>query len=181
MKKFLLFLPLFLTTLGCFAGGLSAWQEETPYGHTIYHDGSAGGWVCLSIVTNSICFQHFYFYKGHTVAYSDSSYFIINERKETVQKFTNEQQWLEAIQQQNLKPIFKREYNSDYSSIFGDDIFFFLVFLPVPLLMPILWLCCLISLAFPWQWAKGFRKYYAWIYPSIVLILIMYSIFPQSL
>lgn len=180
MKKQLLFLVLFIASINCFAGGLSAWQVDTPYGHSIDHDGSAGGWVCLSMDTNSVCFQHFYFYKGHTIAHSDSLYFIVNERKETVQEFKNEQQWLQAIKQQNLKPLFKREYNADYSSIFGDGIFFFIVFFPIPLLMPLLWLGCLISLAFPWQWAKGFRKHYSWIYPSVVLIMIMYSIFPQS-
>jgi len=180
MKKNLFFLVLFLITLSCYAGGLSAWQEETPYGHTIDHDGSAGGWVCLSMGKNSACFQHFYFYKGHTVAHSDSLYFIINERKEIVQEFKSELAWRRAIKDQNLKPLFKREYNSDYSSIFGDGIFFFIVFFPIPLLMPILWLCCLISLVFTWTWAKGFRKHYAWIYPSIIFVMVMYSVFPQS-
>jgi hypothetical protein len=180
MKK-QLFVLLLLCSLNTFAGGLSSWEERTPYGHKIDHDGSAGGWVCLSMSTNSVCFQQFYFYKGYTIAHSDSLYFIINEDKETVQEFKNEKQWRQAIDQQNLKPIFKREYNADYSSIFGDGIFFFIVFFPVPLLMPLLWLFCLISLAFTWQWARGFRKHYAWIYPSIVLIMITYSILPQSI
>lgn len=180
MKKQLLFFIFFIAASNCFAGGLSAWEEKTPYGHSIYHDGTAGGWVCLSMDTTSTCFQHFYFYKGHTIAHSDSLYFIINEGKETVQEFNNEQQWLQAIKQQNLKPLFKRAYNSNYSSIFGDGIFFFIIFFPIPLLLPIIWLFCLISLAFSWKWAKGFRKHYAWVYPSIVFIMIMYSIFPQS-
>lgn len=180
IKKYLIIL-LVLCSLNSFAGGLSAWQEDTPYGHKIDHDGTAGGWVCLSIDTTSVCFQQFYFYKGHTVAHSDSLYFIINERKETVQEFNNKAKWQLAIEQQNLNPIFKREYNSNYSSIFGDGILFFIVFFPVPLLMPILWLCCLISLAFPWRWARGFRKHFSWIYPSIILIMIIYSSFPQSI
>lgn len=180
MKRYLLLAILTFYYFNSNAGGLSAWQEDTPYGHKIDHDGSAGGWVCLAIDTNSLCFKHFYFYKGHTIASSDSLYFIINERNETVQQFTNEKNWQNAIKQQGLKPLFKREYNANYSSIFGDGIFFVIVFFPIPLLMPIIWIACVISLAFPWKWAKKTRKHYAWIYPSIILLMVLYSIFPQS-
>lgn len=181
MKKYQLLLVLLLVSHYLFAGGLSAWQEDTPYGHKINHDGAAGGWVCLSMDTASVCFQQFYFYKGHTVAQSDSLYFIIDEQKETVQEFQNKGQWQQAINEQNLNPIFKRTYNANYSSIFGDGIFFFIVFFPVPLLLPILWLFCLVSLAFSWKWGRGFRKHYAWIYPSIIFVMMMYSLFPQSI
>ena len=179
-KKYLLIL-LVLCSLSAFAGGLSAWQEETPYGHKIDHDGTAGGWVCLSMDTTSVCFQQFYFYKGHTVAHSDSLYYIIDEEKETLQTFKNKDQWIRAIEKQNLDPAWKREYNANYSSIFGDGILFFIVFFPVPLILPIFWLSCLISLAFPFKWAKGFRKHFSWIYPGLIFLMIIYSIFPQSI
>lgn len=180
MKKILL-LALMLTSLNSFAGGLSAWQEDTPYGYKIDHDGTAEGWVCLSLDTTSVCFKEFYFYKGYTISQSDSLYYIINERKETVQKFSNEKEFLQQIKAQNLEPFFKREFNSNYSSAFGDGLFFMILLVPIPFLIPLLWLFCVISLLFPWRWAYGFRKHFAWIYPSIIFVMILYSALPQSI
>lgn len=50
------------------AGGLSAWVEETSYGHEMYHDGTSSYWVNMYI-GDGVLFQKFYFYKGHTIAY----------------------------------------------------------------------------------------------------------------
>lgn len=180
MKNILL-LILMLASLNTFAGGLSAWQKDTPYGHKIDHDGTAGGWVCLSLDTTSVCFTHFYFYKGHTIAQGDRLYYIINERNETVQKFSDKMEFSQQIKAQNLEPFFKREYNSDYSSAFGDGLFFMILLVPIPFLTPLLWLFCISSLLFPWRWAFGFRKHFAWIYPSVIFILILYSVLPQSI
>ncbi|MFC4211841.1 hypothetical protein ACFOWA_11645 [Pedobacter lithocola] len=181
MEKNWLFTFFFLSSLTCSAGGLSAWQEDTPYDHKIDHDGTSGGWVCLALDTTSVCFKEFYFYKGCTIAKSDSLYYIINERKATVQQFNNQKNWLKAIKAQNLEPFFKREFNSDYSSAFGDGLFFFIVFFPFPFLLPIMWLCCVFSLLFPWAWAMGFRKHFSWVYPTIIFIMILYSSLPQSI
>lgn len=179
--KQICFILLFLAgTVRSFAGGLSFWQERTPYGHTIEHDGGAGGWVCLSLDTSSVCFQQFYFYKGHTIARTDSAFFIINEKEQIIQRFTNKALWQKAIAAQGLEPFWKREYNDNYGI---DKIWmpFCFVFFPFPFLLPLLWLFCLISLLFPWRWARGFRKHYAWIYPAFfIMVLLIYDL-PGSL
>lgn len=176
---FVLLLLLNMVSLA-FAGGMSAWQEKTPYGHDIEHDGTAGGWICMQIDTNSVCFQHFYFYKGHTIAESKSEFFIINEKTERIQKFTNQEQWRKAVIVQKLVPLWKREYNDNY----GIDKFagaILLILVPIPLFLPLLWLFCAISLLFPWAVARGFRKHFAWVYPVLILAVFLYYNIPQSL
>ena len=96
-------LLILVCSVKSFAGGFSAWQKESPYGHNMEHDGAAGGWVCMDLDTNRLCFQSFYFYKGYTIAQSVDRYYIINESKESFQQFTDKKQWRLAIKQQNLK------------------------------------------------------------------------------
>jgi hypothetical protein len=173
---FLLFIFLSGKT---FAGGLSAWQEDTPYGHSMDHDGMAGGWIYMQIDTTSVGFQQFYFYKGYTIAHSDSAFYIIDEKANHIQKFNSNAQWQKAIAEQNLKPLLKREYNSSYGidKVLGPV---FLLMAPFPLLLPLLWGFCLISLFFRWQRAKFFRKHYTWIYPTILLLVFLSYNVPQS-
>ena len=178
-RLYLVIMVFFAVSTSAFAGGLSAWQEDTPYGHSIYHDGTSGGWIEMRIDTINIEFQHFYFYKGFTVAESDSSYFIIDEKNEQVEKFTDKAMWQRAIANKKLEPTFKRTYSSAYGvDKEWDPLLLFL--LPIPLLLPILWLFCLISLFLPWKRAKGFRKYFVWIYPSLLLVVWLWYAIPQS-
>ncbi|SET56378.1 hypothetical protein [Hymenobacter actinosclerus] len=163
------------------AGGLSAWQESTPYGHRLDHDGSAGGWITMTLDTTVVEFQHFYFYRQHTIADSRSGYLIINEASEQVQRFSSEAEWHQQLARQKLVPLWKRAYNANYSGIFGDGTFFFLVFFPFPLLVPLLWLACLMSLPFFGRKLYRLRRTISWLYPAICLVAVLLSVFPQSL
>ncbi|MBV7530848.1 hypothetical protein [Chitinophaga sp. sic0106] len=180
LRNILLALFALLLTATAFAGGMSAWEEKTPKGNTIYHDGTAGGWITLTMDTTEVMFRHFYFYKGCTIATDDSLHYIINENNNTVQRFDNEAAWKAAIKAQHLNPLWKREYNDSY----GTDKFghiLLLIFFPIPLLLPILWLVCLISLFFPSGKFFAARKHFSWIYPVIVLLVIFYDNIPQSI
>ncbi|MCZ4244128.1 hypothetical protein [Pedobacter punctiformis] len=162
-----------------FAGGLSAWQEETPYGHEIEHDGTEGGWIRMQLDSTSITFQNFYFYKHYTVAYSDAEFYIVNEKTAVVQRFVNKQQWESALNKQDLEPFWKREYNDNY----GVDKAWaplLLIFLPFPFLLPVLWLICVISLFFTTRRFYGFRKHFLWIYPVLYILVLSANAIPQS-
>lgn len=182
MKRllFLIFIFQFFSGQQAKAGGFSAWTEKTPYGAEMYHDGTSDGIIVLSLDSQSVAFKHFYFYKGHVVARSDSYFFIINEKTQDVQIYRSEAIWKTKIDEQNLVPFLKREYNSDYSSAFGSGVFFLLLLFPIPFIIPLLWLICLISLFFPSRRFYTFRKYVAWIYPTLVLIILFFDSYTQS-
>ncbi|MFB6456786.1 hypothetical protein ACE38W_16055 [Chitinophaga sp. Hz27] len=175
-----LILLTFLAPLSCMAGGLSAWEEETPYHHTLSHDGESTGWVMLSMDTTTLSFQHFYFYKGYIVASADSSQFIINEKTMTVQQFADVNKWQQAIAAQHLNPLWKREFDDCYGTDkFGMMLFLFLV--PVPLFFPLVWLACVISLFFPTRKLLKLRRSISWILPTTAILAWLYYAFPQSI
>jgi hypothetical protein len=163
-----------------FGSGFSAWSDTTPYGHEMEHDGTEEGWILLRLDTTSVSFKHFYFYKNHTIAYSDSLYFIVNEQTESIQEFTQPDRWQAALATQHLQPIWKREYDANYSS---DKVGMVLLVLmiPIPFLGPVLWLVCVISLFFSSRKWYSFRKHYAWIYPLLLLSVYIFVSVPQSL
>ncbi|UKJ08591.1 hypothetical protein [Solitalea lacus] len=174
-----LFMLITLTST-CFAGGLSAWEECTPNGNKLYHDGEAGGLIELTVKDSSIWFKHFYFYKRHIIAEIDSTFYIVNEKNNTIEEFNNESDFKSTLNKKKLIPVFiTRWYNVNY----GIDKFwipFSLVLLPIPFLMPIIWLLCLISLLFKSNKILLLRKLIVFGYPLIgILILIIYN-FPQS-
>lgn len=175
----LLFLSLFQPAK-VFAGGLSAWEETTPGGNTIGHDGTSGGWITLTMDTTTITFKRFYFYKGNVVATSDSSWYIANESTKRVQEFRDEATWKAAIKTQHLKPFWKREYDDHYGSDkFG--MLLLLVLVPFPLFIPLLWLVCVVSLLFSYSRFLPFRKHFSWIYPVVVILVLLANSCPQSI
>ncbi|WP_313376760.1 hypothetical protein [Chishuiella sp.] len=178
--KLIIFFIVFFYCQKIFAGGLSAWNEVTPYGHEMYHDGTSSGRITLSLDSTSVSFKNFYFYKGYTIAKSDSLFLIINEKTQKVQKFTNEKKWKTQLKQKKLVPFFQRDYDSNYSSAFGSG-FIFLILVPYPFFLPIFWLMCLISLCFPTRLFYGFRKHFSWFYPSIIILIMIIESFPQSI
>ena len=181
IPRLLVFL-LLAVPVNCVAGGMSSWSETTPHGHEMRHDGSSSGIIELYMPSNAVFFKHFYFYKNHIIAYDNNTFYIINEKTETVQEFINRNEWKEQIKKQKLKPLWKREYDADYSTaLFGRGYLIFLFLLPFPLLLPLLWLICLISLLFRTRWMIGFRYHFSWSYPVVVFIVWLFEIFPQSI
>ncbi|MBV8252018.1 MAG: hypothetical protein JO154_05370 [Chitinophaga sp.] len=183
MREMLIKTCLFLFLLipfRSFAGGLSAWEEMTPYNNTIAHDGTSGGWITLTMDTTTVSFKHFYFYRGYIVASADSLQYIINEKTKSIQQFTDVNAWQQAIAQQHLDPLWKREFDDCYGTDKFGRILLLLLF-PIPLLVPILWLICLISLLFPTRKLIKIRRHFSWIYPAIVVLVILYDTLPQSI
>ncbi|WP_268846636.1 hypothetical protein [Flavobacterium aestivum] len=164
----------------CFAGEFSAWEDATPYGNKLYHDGGIGRIVELTIDDSSVWFNEFYFYKGHTIAKGKEIFYIINEKTNKIEEFHNEQAFKKALTEKKLNPIFiTRWYDDDY----GIDKFWVpisMILLPFPFIMPIIWLICLISLFTELNKMLLLRKIIVWGYPIIaLLVLIIYNL-PQS-
>ncbi|NIG55737.1 hypothetical protein [Chitinophaga sp. Cy-1792] len=175
-----LLLLLFMIPGRCLAGGLSAWEEDTPFHNILAHDGVTVGWVTLTMDTTSLSFKHFYFYKGFIVASADSSYYIIDEEKKTIQEFGDQDKWQQAIKAQHLNPLWKREYDDCY----GTDKFgmiFALFVLPIPLFLPLLWITCVISLFFSTRKLIFLRRHFSWIYPTVLLLVLLLNRYPNSI
>lgn len=162
------------------AGGLSAWRENTPYGYEMYHDGTSSYTIMMDI-GSGVSFKKFYFYKGHTIAQSDDVFYIIDEINGKVQEYKDKNQWEKALEEKNLVPFIKREYDHNYSSAFGSGVIFLLFFLPFPFLLPLIWVICLISLLFPTRRYIGFRKHFSWSYPAGVIFILLWDSTPQSI
>jgi hypothetical protein len=164
----------------CFAGGLSAWEDDTPYGNKLYHDGEADKLVELTIDSSSVWFKEFYFYKNYIIAKTEGTFYIINERTNAIDEFHNELVFKKALAENELNPVFiTRWYDENY----GIDKFWFpfsMILLPFPFLMPIIWMISLVSLLRKLNKMLLLRKIIVWGYPIIVvLVLIIYNL-PQS-
>ncbi len=182
MKNFLsyLFFIIILFTSKIYASGLSSWTIETPNGHELYYNGTSNKLISLYIGKGSISFKKFYFYKNHIIAHSQSEYYIINEKTEKVQKYSNEKIWNTQIKKQHLKPFFKREYDYSYSSFFQDAMLLIIVFFPFSLLPLLIWVISLISLLFSTKKFYSFRRHYSWIFPTIILLIFIVETNLQS-
>lgn len=164
----------------CYAGGLSAWEDATPYGNKLYYDGGSERLVEFTLKEKEVWFKEFYFYKNYTVAKGDAAFYIIDEKKDKIEVFHNKQDFEKALKERELNPFFiVRWYDDNY----GSDKFwipFSLVLFPFPFLMPILWLICLISLFRQSDKMVFLKKTIVFGYPVIgVLVLIVYNV-PQS-
>ena len=172
-------LLLFIAPINCVAGGMSSWSETTPYGHEMRHEGSSDGIIELYIPSNMVRFKHFYFYKKHIIAHGNNKFYIINEKTATVQEFTNREDWEEQIKKQNLKPIWKREYDYGFRSLV--TVLFFLLFFFPPLFLPLVWLICLINVILFRKKKNTFSKRFLLIYSSMFFLLWLLKTFPQSI
>ncbi|MDR2223018.1 MAG: hypothetical protein LBE34_09795 [Flavobacteriaceae bacterium] len=187
MQKLLYLLLLILFPIRGFCGGLSAWTEQTPYNNSLYYPGT-GNQITFSSnqINQEVNFTHFYFYHGYIIAQNEEEgFYLINEKENTIQSFTEQQAWKQEIKEKGLNPLLKRLYDSDYSSFFGTNMelgILVLLFFPFPFLFPILWIIALITIFFKKQQKRrSFRKVFIILYPSILLVLYLLFLFPQSL
>ncbi|MBS7256304.1 hypothetical protein [Flavobacterium branchiicola] len=165
---------------GCFAGGISSWEDVTPYGNRLYHDGENDELVELTVNNLNIWFKEFYFYKRHIVAIEKGTFFIINEKTNKVEEFHNEQAFKKALKEKKLIPVLITRWHDENYGIDKFWVPFLMVLLPLPFLMPIIWLFCLISLLRKTNKKLFLKKMVTVGYPAIVvLVLIIYN-FPQS-
>lgn len=164
----------------CFAGPFSVWEDVTPYGHKLYHDGGSGKLVELTMDDSSVWFRQFYFYKNHIIAKERGTFYIINEKANTIDEFHNEKVFKKALEEKKLDPIFiTRWYDDNY----GIDKFWVplsMFLFPFPFMMPIIWLICLISLFRKSNKMLFLRKVISIGYPIIVILVWIICNVPQS-
>lgn len=117
----LIVLLLYLAKPMAKAGGLSAFEEKTPYNNTLSYDGSSSYLVYFdftsqpNLATKLVYFKSFYFYKGHIIGKADSAFFVVNEAKLQMFKFKNSEQFEKYLLENSLKPsIWTRWYDFRY-------------------------------------------------------------------
>lgn len=147
----------------------------------MYHDGTSHGLIILNMGENTVVFKHFYFYKNHIIAHSDLEYFIINEKKQTIEEYKDKIAWESELKKRNLTPFLLREYDCNYSSAFGNSSTLFFIFFPFPFFLPLLWIICFISLFFSNKKFYIFRKYFVWMYPGFLILIMIFDLYPQSI
>ncbi|WP_133551481.1 hypothetical protein [Pedobacter duraquae] len=203
MKKLTSFMSLInLTTLVLFflptsllAGGLSSFQERTPYDNTVYYDGSAGSPVtfmfgatsraseAISKQATQTAFSDFYFYKGYVIAETDTSFTVINEKQPSVNFFNDQSSFDAYLDANNLRPkIWTRWYNKNYDEAnFKPLSFMAFYYFPVSIFIIGLTIYFTISIRKTKNNAyKSFKKVY--LIGLVVFIAFVYflQVFPQS-
>ncbi|MDR0229398.1 MAG: hypothetical protein LBI72_10085 [Flavobacteriaceae bacterium] len=185
MQKLFYLLPLLLLPIKGFCGGLSAWTTQTPYNNELYYDGSTYHVLFTLKNTNKqFDITQYYFYKGYLVAQKEENqFYLVNEKDDIVESFTDKDKWEQEIQKRNLNPLIKRTYDSDYGGLLGTNIqvaIAALLFLPLPFVLPIFWIIAFISV-FIKKKQNRFRKVFVILYPSILLVLYLLHLYPQSI
>ena len=184
------FLPTFLL-----AGGLSSFQESTPYNNTLYYDGSAGSPVTfmfgatsgasdtLSIQATQTAFSDFYFYKGHIIAETDTSFTVINEKVPAINFFDDQASFDTYLDANNLRPkIWTRWYNKNYDEAnFKTLGFAAFYFFPISLVIIGLAIYFAISIRKTRNRTyKVFKKVYLTVLIAFVAFVCLFQMFPQS-
>lgn len=182
-------------TLACFtpafAGGLSAWTETVPGGYELSHSGGEERVAVLQGSSN-LLLTRFYLYRGALVAEYDPStasgprsktipaedkrHYIV--RGGDIQTFSDEDAFQQAIASQRLSPFWPRWHDHEFGLRGWTMIIAFM--LPLPFVLPALWLICLISLFTRWRWQPRFRKGFVVLYPCLLGGILLLTTFPQS-
>lgn len=120
-KGLLFVIVLCLTNMLAKAGGLSAFEEKTPYNNTLSYDGSGSHWAYFdftsrpNLATKLVYFKEFYFYKGHIIGKADSLFFVVNEAEPEMAEFKNKAQFEKYLREHSLKPlVWTRWYDFKY-------------------------------------------------------------------
>ncbi|KQC02797.1 hypothetical protein [Pedobacter sp. Hv1] len=178
------------------AGGYAAFEERTPYHNLLVYDGSSSYLVYLeysdsnsSTIGNSntkenAYFKQFYFYKGYIVGRADSLFFVANERKPTVLKFTDSVKFEAFLIKNNLKPkLWTRWYDHYYDEANFKYLLLFAFFLfPITLLIISLYLYCFVNVL-KGKKVKFYKAkmFYLIALPSFILFVYLFQTFPQSI
>lgn len=197
MKKLTpLILLLISLPFAILAGGLSSFQEPTPYGNTVYYDGSAGAPITfhfgetskasdtLSLKAAGTAFSDFYFYKGFLIAETDTTGTIINERDPEILFFKDKRLFSNYLNTHNLKPkIWTRWYNKNYDQAnFKSFVFLAFFFFPVTLVLIGLAIYFLVSLKKTKTTGyKTFKKIYLIALITVAGLIFLLQTFPQSI
>lgn len=179
------------------AGGLSAFEEKTPYQNNLSYDGSSASLVYFSFADKEgftddtlqkklgvAYFKNFYFYKGYVVGSADTVFFVINEAKPAIIKFKSRPKFEIYLRDNNLKPlIWTRSYDFKYDlANFKDWPFIVLFSWPFILLLVILFLYSLATLKKnKHKILYTVKSAYLILCIAFVLFAYLFQIFPQSI
>ena len=135
MKKIILIIFLLLSLNSFARVGLADWAEETPNGNSIHNFNDKCLYMRNGVKVNYI--NEWYFYNDCVIGttsfpdkvFSINKYFVANEMFNTVDSFTNEQDWKAFIKLHDLEPlIWKRTFTSAWSWVTWWNIFMFFTF-----------------------------------------------------
>lgn len=187
------YLHLLLLLCGClllntptYAGGLSAWNESTPGGHKMEYDGTAPAMAFFygedcDTANNGLALKTWYFYKNRIIGEGAGMFYVIDEGRCAVQRFTSETAFKAYLSEHRLHPnIWKRTYHPLNIWDYLDELLFMSFFFsPVLLLVLISDMVILVGLA------RG-KKRAAWKYiylsalPLVYFTAALLQHFPQS-
>ena len=191
----LIALLLFFLPFNSLAGGLSSFQERTPYDNTLYYDGSAGSPVTfmfgatsrasdmISKQATQTAFSDFYFYKGYVIAETDTSFTVINEKQPGIHLFNDQASFDAFLDANNLRPkIWTRWYNKNYDEAnFKSLSFMVFYYFPISLVIIGLAIYFTISIRKTRNNAyKSFKKVYLIGLVAFIVFTYLLQIFPQS-
>lgn len=179
-------LAVLCCTFSAWAGGLSAWREVVPGGYELSHDGGE-----LRVVTlDGLAFTSFYLYRGALVAQYDPAmamserqpadekrYYIV--RGDQAIEFSDAEDFQAELEKAHLVPVLTRWHDHEFGLRFWSLLLLFM--LPIPLLLPIAWGLCVLSLLTPWQWRRRARLWFVLGYASVSGGLFLLLNFPQSI
>jgi uncharacterized protein YdeI (BOF family) len=182
-KRLLLTILFFLISFPCFAWGIGDWLNKTPKGNIMF---DSGGGTVLTLTKNQTEFadiNNWYFYRGHIIGQTDSSYFIINEVSAEIRLFQSKPEWESHIRTSDLKPVFWTRCFSDNWRFFEQIAFLLLVLvvlLSIPFLAFLVW-----SIQ---KWLSGKKRFHLkkrdllvlFGFVFLVMIRIMLDTYPQS-
>ncbi|MGN7820823.1 hypothetical protein ACTJJB_11880 [Chitinophaga sp. 22536] len=169
-----------------YAGGLSAWNEPTPGGNKMEYDGTAPAMAffykenCDSL-HSPVALKNWYFYKNHIIGEDGHSFFVINELRCEVQRFSNEAAFKAYLSAHHLRPwLWKRTYHPLHIWDYFDELLFMSFFFsPVLLIWLIVVVVIVVGLL------RGKKRAY-WKYAFLAAVPLVYFIaallqqFPQS-
>lgn len=192
MRKYSLFVVLlFCCIFHGYAGGLSSFEERTPFGNRLYYDGTATGtvWFFFSPSASSnendgLSFNRFYFYKNFLIAESKNTYYIIDERQRNYKRYADRLLFEEALKHHRLKPrIRTRWYDHHYDEANLKWIYFMaIIMFPLTIVIAGMYLYSIYSLAI--QRSKKFKilkKTYLLTISIFMFVLFVIQTFPQSI
>lgn len=182
------FVFLFLLSGSAFAGGLSAWEQHTPGGNTLQYDGTSAHTAflylehCGDSLRDELTLQQWYFYKQHIIGKNgDSLYYVIDEGRCVVNRFTSEAAFKQYIAEHRLKPaLWLRSYDTMRTWDYFEQLCFmaFMLF-PLTIILLILYLVVGVGLLLGKKKAV-WKTVLLVVVPAGVIITALLQYFPQS-
>ena len=178
-----LLLSLLLLPLSLFAFGIGDWQETTPGGNSMDDPGDGTHLYLTKSNKRLYRIEKWYFYKGYIVAELDSSFLVVNESTETVNRLSSKEKWQAHLEQNHLQPfLWTRWYTDNWMDLGSEMVLIWLIFgffITIPLCLGFLFLC------YRAIWVERFRldqpsTFIVILVSLVVGITVLLDYFPSS-